>query len=115
MRRVVKLGASMTTAQHAPPGAANREGRSGVDPVAFEPVATETKTIRIGLLGCGNVGAALVQLVARQTDAIEARTGVRLEITRVAVRNISRERDVELADGVLTRDTHSVVVDPSVD
>jgi homoserine dehydrogenase len=85
-----------------------------VDPVAFEPVANE-KTIRIGLLGCGNVGAALVQLVARQADSIEARTGVRLDITRVAVRNMSRERDVELADGVLTRDTHGVVVDPDVD
>ena len=85
------------------------------DPVAFEPVATAARTIRIGVLGCGNVGAALVQLVARQTDSIEARTGVRLEITRVAVRNMSRERDVELADGVLTRDTHGVVVDPDVD
>ena len=40
---------------------------------------------------------------------------MRLEITRVAVRNMSRERDVELADGVLTRDTHGVVVDPDVD
>ena len=67
------------------------------------------------MLGCGNVGAALVQLVARQTESIEARTGVRLEITRVAVRNMSRERDVELADGVLTRDTHGVVIDPDVD
>ncbi|MGH9132990.1 MAG: homoserine dehydrogenase [Ilumatobacteraceae bacterium] len=78
-------------------------------------MATEAKTIRIGLLGCGNVGAALVQLVARQADTIEARTGVRLEITRVAVRNLSRERDVDLADGVLTRDTHGVVADADID
>jgi homoserine dehydrogenase len=78
-------------------------------------VATEAKTIRIGVLGCGNVGAALVQLVGRQAASIEARTGVRLEITRVAVRNVSRERDVELTDGVLTRDTHDVVVDPDID
>ena len=40
---------------------------------------------------------------------------MRLEITRVAVRNMSRDRDVELAEGVLTRDTHGVVVDPDVD
>ncbi len=56
-----------------------------------------------------------MQLVARQSDAIEARTGIRLEITRVAVRNVSRERDVALAPGVLVRDAHSVVDDPSVD
>jgi homoserine dehydrogenase len=69
----------------------------------------------VGLLGCGNVGAALVQLVAAQADVIEARTGVRLEITRVAVRNLSRDRDAELPDGVLTRDARDVVADPDID
>jgi homoserine dehydrogenase len=72
-------------------------------------------TVRIGLLGCGNVGAALVQLVRDQGPVIAQRTGVLLEVTRVAVRNVSRERDVDLPDGVLTRDAHSVVVDPDVD
>jgi homoserine dehydrogenase len=75
----------------------------------------DSKTVRIGVLGCGNVGAAFVQLVGEQAEAIEARTGVRLEITSVAVRNLSRDRDVELAPGVLTRDTHNVVTDPNVD
>jgi homoserine dehydrogenase len=73
------------------------------------------RTTRIGLLGCGNVGAALVPLVARQADTIAARTGVRLEITRVAVRNLSRDRGITLADGVLTRDAMAVVNDPDVD
>lgn len=72
-------------------------------------------TLRIGLLGCGNVGAGLVHLVRQQADVIAQRTGVRLEITRVAVRNVAREREVDLPDGVLTRDAHSVVVDPDVD
>ena len=71
--------------------------------------------VRIGLLGCGNVGASLVQLVGEQAGAIEARTGLRLEIGAVAVRNVSRERAVALPDGVLTRDAHAVVADPSID
>ncbi len=74
-----------------------------------------TRQIRLGVLGCGNVGAALVDLVGTQADAIEARTGVRLEVTRVAVRNLSAPRDVLLADGVLTRDAHDVVNDPDID
>ena len=74
-----------------------------------------SSVVRIGLLGCGNVGAALVQLIERQADVIEARTGVRLQVSRVAVRNISRDREVELPEGVLTRDAHSVVSDPTVD
>lgn len=71
--------------------------------------------MRVGLLGCGNVGAALVHLVAEQADEVARRTGVRLEITRVAVRNLSRDRDVDLPDGVLTRDARAVVADPDVD
>jgi homoserine dehydrogenase len=31
------------------------------------------------------------------------------------VRNLSRERDVALAEGVLTRDAHAVVADPAID
>ena len=75
----------------------------------------QKQLVRIGVLGCGNVGAALVKLVDRQADDIESRTGVRLRIDKVAVRNMSRERDVDLADGVLTRDAHSVVSDPDID
>ena len=74
-----------------------------------------TSELTIGLLGCGNVGAALVQLVEAQADDVEQRTGIRLRIARVAVRNLSAPREVELADGVLTRDTHGVVTDPSID
>ncbi len=89
-------------------------GTSGRSP-SLTTVANDGKTIRIGLLGCGNVGGALVPLVQRQADAIEARTGLRLDITRVAVRNMSRDRGVTLADGVLTRDAHAVATDPDID
>ena len=32
-------------------------------------------TVRVGLLGCGTVGSALIQLVQEQADGIESRTG----------------------------------------
>ena len=76
---------------------------------------SDNPVVRIGVLGCGNVGAAFVQLVERQADFIQARTGIRLEVARVAVRNVSRDREVALPDGVLTRDAKSVVEDPTVD
>lgn len=71
--------------------------------------------VRIGLLGCGNVGAAFAQLVAARAPEIEALTGLALGITRVAVRSVSRPRDVVLAPGVLTHDAAAVVSDPEVD
>ncbi|CAB4568186.1 unannotated protein [freshwater metagenome] len=71
--------------------------------------------IRIGVLGCGNVGAPLVQLIEAQAPAIEARTGLRLEVATVAVRNLSKDRGIPLPEGLLTRDAHAVVSDPSID
>jgi len=74
-----------------------------------------SKVIRIGVLGCGNVGAPLVQLIEAQAPSIEARTGLRLEVATVAVRNLSKDRGVSLPDGMLTRDAFAVVNDPSID
>jgi homoserine dehydrogenase len=71
--------------------------------------------VRVGILGCGNVGAALVGLLDTNADLITRRSGVRLEITRVAVQNLTKERDVELAPGVLTNDAGSVVAAADVD
>ena len=78
--------------------------------------APQSKSVvRIGVLGCGNVGAALVQLIERQSAVITERTGITLEVASVAVRNVSRDREVTLADGVLTRDAFAVVNDPNID
>jgi homoserine dehydrogenase len=78
-------------------------------------VESQGKVVRIGVLGCGNVGAAFVRLVEQQSPTIELRTGIRLEVVSVAVRNMSRDRDVQLPEGLLTRDAHAVVADPSID
>jgi homoserine dehydrogenase len=72
-------------------------------------------SVRVGLLGCGNVGSALVALIADHGPAIAARTGLRLEVARVAVHSTTRQRAVELPPGVLTNDAESVVTDPSID
>jgi homoserine dehydrogenase len=66
-------------------------------------------------LGCGNVGAPLYTLINQQQQVIEARTGVRLEVAAVAVRNLSKEREVEVPEALLTRDALAVVNDPDID
>jgi homoserine dehydrogenase len=71
--------------------------------------------VRVGILGCGNVGAALVSLLDDNAGLIERRIGVRLRVTRVAVRNLAKDRGVVLRSGVLTNDADSVVTDPNVD
>ncbi len=75
----------------------------------------DRSTVRVGVLGCGNVGAALVQLVAQQAADVQARTGLLLSVRKVAVRNVSRERDVDLPADLLTNDAHALVSDPDID
>ena len=70
--------------------------------------------VRIGVIGHGTVGAAFVKLVKQQSDTIAARSGVRLEIARVAVRNTAAHAGSLVAD-VLTQDADFVVSDPTVD
>ena len=74
-----------------------------------------TSPVRVGVIGFSNVGAALVRLLIEQADDIAERTGVRLELTRVAVRDLAKHRSMELPPGVLTDDTAAVVKDPDVD
>ncbi len=70
---------------------------------------------RVGLLGCGNVGTALVRLVADNADLLAARAGVPIEIARVAVRDPAKARDVKLSPEMFTADSAGVVSDPDVD
>jgi homoserine dehydrogenase len=71
--------------------------------------------IRVGLLGCGNVGGALVSLINAHDTMIRGRAGIAIEVTRVAVRNMSKDRGLDLPAGVLTNDADAVVNDPEVD
>lgn len=50
------------------------------------------KRARIGLLGCGTVGGGFVRLVDRERKRIRSRFGVDLEIGRILVRDLNRER-----------------------
>jgi len=71
--------------------------------------------VRVGILGCGNVGSALVTILGRDADVIAARTGLRLEVGPVAVRSTTRERPAAVDRSLLTHDAAAVVADPSVD
>ena len=71
--------------------------------------------LTIGLLGCGTVGGALVDLLDARRATITARTGVELRIGAIAVRDTAKHQD-RLADpSLLTTDAAAVVADPDVD
>ncbi len=71
--------------------------------------------IRVGVLGCGTVGGSLIDLLQRDRNHIAARTGLKFDVTKVAVRDLAAQRSVELPDGVLTTDVAAVVNASDVD
>lgn len=73
------------------------------------------KRLRVALLGCGNVGAALVELLDEQRDAIVARTGIDIAVERIAVRSTARPRPVAVDPAVFTTDPLAAVEDPDTD
>ena len=58
-------------------------------------------TVRVGLLGCGNVGAALAEILLTRAEDVAARTGIRLELVGIAVADPERERPIAIPAGLL--------------
>ncbi len=73
------------------------------------------RTVRIGLLGLGHVGSAVVYALRQHGALFALRTGVLPALTRIAVKHLEKPREVVLEPGVLTDDAWTVVRDPRVD
>ena len=72
------------------------------------------KTLKVGMLGCGNVGSQIVRLLVANKADLASRAGAQLELVKVAVKDIKAKRD-GIATSLLTDDPYSVVNDPEVD
>ena len=64
--------------------------------------------LRVGVLGSGTVGTQVVRLLLEQADDFAARSGARLEVTGVAVRNLDAPRDPSVPRALLTDDVTAV-------
>ena len=80
---------------------------------AMAPTADER--VRVGILGCGNVGGALVRLIHDNADVLQARAGVRIEVVKVVVRDLGRDRGLPLPSDAFTTDAAAVVHDADID
>jgi len=77
-------------------------------------VMSERESVKIGLLGCGNVGSAVARLVVEHDDLLAARAGAPIEIARVAVRDLAKVRDAPISPDRFTDDPESIVTDPEI-
>jgi homoserine dehydrogenase len=73
------------------------------------------RTLQVGLLGFGTVGAGVARLLIESADRIRDRLGMGLNLKYVADIDLTTDRGVRLPDGVLIDDAERVVNDPEVD
>lgn len=82
----------------------------------FEGVGVEpVREIRIGLVGCGTVGRGVLEMIARQREAVAERYGVRFSVSRIAVRDLNRDRGPRAAGIPIGNQPLELVSDPEVD
>jgi len=72
------------------------------------------KTVKIGLVGFGTIGAGVAKLILDEADSIAAKTGLRLEIACVVDTDITSDRPVKLPKGLLTNDLDKLLKDNSI-
>lgn len=73
------------------------------------------RRIGIALIGCGTVGTGVVRILQSEIAAIEAKTGIRLELRGVCVRDPRKKRPIKLPRRLIVTDPHALLGDPSVD
>ncbi|NBY51917.1 MAG: homoserine dehydrogenase [Actinobacteria bacterium] len=75
---------------------------------------TNSKNLKVGMLGCGVVGSNVARLLHEDSGDFAARSGATLTLAKVAVKNVSAKRD-HVPASIITSDALSVVNDPSID
>ncbi len=73
------------------------------------------KSVRLGLLGCGTVGGGVIRLLRDNASYLAASVGAPLEVARVLVRDLDKDRVGELDRALLTTNPDDVLGDESID
>src|SRR5437016_9908663 len=71
--------------------------------------------INVGMIGLGTVGNGVLRILRDNAQPIRSRLGVPIEITKIAVRDLKRDRGLRLASGVLTDNPTEIIEDPNID
>ncbi len=67
------------------------------------------RPLKVALLGCGVVGTQVARMLTEQADDLAARVGAPLELSGIAVRDVTTPRDAVIDPALLTTDAESLI------
>lgn len=73
------------------------------------------KPIKVGLLGLGTVGTGVVRIVEGHQDDLQRQIGCPISIEKIAVKDRSKPRSIEIDPHKLTEDPWEVICDRNID
>ncbi len=73
------------------------------------------KSIHIGIIGFGTVGAGVAETLLNNGDIIAKRTGYHAVLKRIADLDTVTDRGVKLPEGMLVSDAMQIIDDPEID
>jgi homoserine dehydrogenase len=71
--------------------------------------------INVGIFGMGNVGGGVVRLLSEKRAIIEKRVGKPVRITKAVVSDLSKRRDLDLSDILMSTNPGDILDDPKID
>ncbi len=73
------------------------------------------ESVSVGLLGLGTVGSGVVHMIESHQEELQQRVGCVVKVGKVLVRDIEKNRGVDVNEELLTQDPDEVINNPEVD
>ena len=70
--------------------------------------------INIGLLGLGTVGGGVYDIISTRENLIKKLTGEKVRIKKVLVKDLNKERDINIKRDLLTINPNDILEDPEI-
>jgi len=72
------------------------------------------ETAKVAIVGFGTIGSGTAKLLLESTDRISRHAGKRVELVRIVDKDLTRARNVNLSEGLLSDDLSTVTDDPEI-
>lgn len=72
------------------------------------------KKVKIALLGLGNVGRGVFTILKKNKEEIMKRSGYDIEVSKILVRDLNKDRGIEVPGEILTTNFEEIINDDSI-